>query len=140
MYTFREMTIKDYQEVISLWSNTDGMGIGESDSEVEISKYLSRNSGHSFVCEYNEKIVGTVLCGHDGRRGYIYHVAVLDSHRNNGIGKTLLSKSLGSLIDIGILKCHLMVFESNKSGNEFWEHMGWKRRDDILIYSKTMKS
>lgn len=138
MYIYREMKIEDYQEVYSLWDNTDGMGLGESDSEEEIAKYLSRNPGHSFVCECGGRIVGTVLCGHDGRRGYVYHVAVSESHRKHGIARTLLSKALHSLLEAGIKKCHLMVFDSNHSGQQFWEHIGWQRREDILIYSKTI--
>jgi Acetyltransferases len=138
MYTYREMKIEDYQEVYSLWANTDGMGLGESDSEEGIAQYLLRNPGHSFVCEHDGRIVGTVLCGHDGRRGYIHHVAVAKELRKNGIARTLLSKSLDSLLEAGIKKCHLMVFGSNHSGQQFWEHNGWQRRDDILIYSKSI--
>lgn len=138
MFTFREMKIEDYPDVYSLWSNTDGMGLSESDSEEEIEKYLLRNPGHCFVCEHDGRIVGTVLCGHDGRRGYIYHVAVTEVHRKQGIARMLLSKALDSLRDAGIRKCHLMVFDSNQSGRDFWEHNGWQRRVDILIYSKSI--
>lgn len=138
MFIYREMKIEDYREVYSLWANTDGMGLSDSDSEEEIAKYLSRNPGHSFVCEHNGRIVGTILCGHDGRRGYLYHMAVAEPHRKHGIARTLLSKALHSLLEAGIRKCHLMVFGSNHSGRQFWEHIGWQRRDDILIYSKSV--
>jgi len=139
MYNCREMTIGDYQEVFKLWSGTEGMGLSDSDSEEEIEKYLARNPGHSFVCEQDGRIVGTVLCGHDGRRGYIYHVAVSDEHRGQGLARMLVSQALDSLRDAGIRKCHLMVFGSNLAGREFWEHIGWQRRDDLLIYSKAVE-
>jgi len=140
MYVCREMKIGDYQKVFALWSDTEGMGLSDSDSEEEIAKYLSRNPGHSFVCEYGDRIVGTILCGHDGRRGYIYHVAVSEEHRKRGIARMLLTKALDSLRNAGIRKCHLMVFGANLAGREFWEHVGWQRRDDIVIYSKSIAS
>lgn len=138
MYTYHEMTIEDYEEVYSIWSQTEGMGLSESDSEEEIGKFLRRNPGHSFVCKCEGKIVGTILCGHDARRGFLYHVAVLASHRNRGIGKTLVAKALESLRAAGIVKCHLMVFKDHEAGNQYWHEMGWQRREDILIYSRSI--
>jgi len=140
MYTIREMSVADYHGAFSLWSGTDGMGIGESDSEENIARFLARNPGHSYVCEHQGAIVGTVLCGHDGRRGFLYHVAVSDAHRGQGIAKMLLSNALDSLAQIGITKCHLMVLKTNRLGAAFWEYNGWERREDIFIYSKSIKS
>lgn len=137
MYLIREMTIEDYEATYALWSATAGMSIGESDSKEAIASFLDRNPGHSFVCFLNGTIVGTVLCGHDGRRGYLYHVAVSETHRHKGIGKKLIKSALKSLSSVGIVKCHLMVFTDNETGNQFWESCGWERREDIFIYSSS---
>jgi len=137
-YIFREMTIADYEGAYFLWSETDGIGLGKSDSKDGIERFLARNPGHCFVCEHEGRIVGTVLCGQDGRRGFLYHVAVSEAHRGQGIGKALLSRALESLTEIGITKCHLMVMKTNVSGAAFWEYNGWQRREDILIYSKSL--
>lgn len=137
MYAIREMTIEDYEQAYALWSATAGMGLSESDSKESIASFLERNPGHSFVCACNEELVGTVLCGHDGRRGYLYHVAVSEAHRNKGIGKQLIQAALRSLRSAGIVKCHLMVFTDNEAGNQFWEKCGWERRKDIYIYSSS---
>jgi len=88
-YKIREMNLNDYLKVFDLWSNTEDMGLSDSDSEESISKFLKRNAGHSFVCTDREEIIGTILCGHDGRRGFLYHVAVSKEYRKNGIGKRL---------------------------------------------------
>ena len=138
MYLYREMKPDDYAEAYALWSRTEGVGLGHSDSEEAIAKYLARNPGHSFVCEHGGRIVGTVLCGHDGRRGYLYHVAVSEEHHKRGIVRTLLTKALDRLRDAGIRKCHLMVFSGHYAGQEFWEHIGWQRREDVLLYSKSI--
>lgn len=134
--TVREMVVSDYSEVYQLWSRTDGMGLNEADSEEAIRAFLTRNAGHSFVSVVEDEIVGTVLCGHDGRRGMLYHVAVTESHRKRGIGKKLVNQALDRLRSIGIQKCHLMVYAHNELGNEFWQREDWVRRDDILLYSK----
>ncbi|WP_246098486.1 GNAT family N-acetyltransferase [Saccharibacillus brassicae] len=135
-YTIREMDLGDYSKVFALWSHTEGMGLSDSDSEASISKFLKRNEGHSFVCTDGEEMIGTILCGHDGRRGFLYHVAVSTEHRKNGIGKRLVESALDSLTKSGIIKCHLMVFANNKAGNQYWNDTGWIKRDDILIFSK----
>ncbi|MHA0858076.1 GNAT family N-acetyltransferase [Paenibacillus sp. CMAA1364] len=139
MVQIREMNMNDYWEVFDLWSNTDGMGLSEADSEESIESFLTRNDGHSYVCIDGEKIIGTVLCGHDGRRGFLYHVAVLKEYRKSGIGKGLVESVLHSLKKAGIMKCHLMVYENNVMGNQYWNNSEWKRRNDILIYSKDTK-
>ncbi|WP_246369815.1 GNAT family N-acetyltransferase [Saccharibacillus deserti] len=135
-YKIREMNLNDYLKVFDLWSNTEGMGLSDSDSEESISKFLKRNDGHSFVCTDAEEIIGTILCGHDGRRGFLYHVAVSKEYRKNGIGKRLVESALDSLKKSGIIKCHLMVLGNNKIGNQYWNNAGWIKRDDILIFSK----
>jgi ribosomal protein S18 acetylase RimI-like enzyme len=133
---YREMTLEDYDEVYQLWSYTDGVGLSEADSKDNISVFLKRNKGLSFVCEDGNKIVGTILCGHDGRRGYVYHVVVDKNYRREGIGRELVARSLTELNKEGITKCHLFVFLTNELGRMFWASLGWERREDIIVYSK----
>lgn len=134
----RTMHIDDYDEVSNLWQNTPGIGISEADSRKNILAFLNRNKGMSFCYISEGKIAGTVLCGHDGRRGYIYHTVVAEGHRGKGIGKELVSKSLQKLKEEGIEKCHLFAFADNELGKAFWTVAGWTKRDDILIFSKAI--
>jgi ribosomal protein S18 acetylase RimI-like enzyme len=132
---FREMTIDDYEASYSLWKETDGMVLSDADSKPAIAGYLERNPGCSFVCEEGGRIIGTILCGHDGRRGYIYHAAVLPERRGHGIGKRLVDLSLAMLQAVNIMKCHLFVVADNEIGSQFWNHTGWVKRDGIIIFS-----
>jgi putative acetyltransferase len=131
------MSINDYQEVFSLWKNTEGIGLhNDVDSKAGIRQYLKRNPGLSFVARENGRIIGTVLSGHDGRRGYLHHLAVAETHRKKGIGKALVDRVIGQLRKIGIRKCHLWVFEDNFSGQRFWNHIGWTKRKDLCLMSR----
>ena len=132
------MTIKNYAEVYEIWDSIPGIGLSDADSEEAIARYLDRNPNLSFICYVKNKIVGIILCGHDGRRGYIHHACVLPEYRGQNIGNALVQKALGELQKQGINKCHLFVFYDNKVGNAFWNKLGWKKRSDILIYSKSM--
>ncbi len=106
-----EMKLEDYEEIYSLWKTTEGIGLHDyCDSKEGIANYLKRNPGLSFVARDGDKIVGTVLCGHDGRRGYLHHLAVAPGHRRKGIGKALAEKVIEQLRSLGIRKCHLFVF------------------------------
>jgi ribosomal protein S18 acetylase RimI-like enzyme len=131
----REMSINDYEMCMELWIRTEGMALSEADSKEFIRNYLKRNIGMSFVCIDNEIVVGTILCGTDGRRGYIYHLAVDPHFRGKSFGKQLVDCSLKKLRMEGISKCHIMVIEENEIGNQFWSKSGWLRRDGILLYS-----
>src|SRR6516164_621735 len=99
------MMLADFEQVIDLWQNTEGVGMNESDSRPNIESYLKRNPGMSFVARNGEQLVGAVLCGHDGRRGYLHHLAVARSHRGRKIGKQLVEACLSRLAADGILKC-----------------------------------
>ena len=134
--SYREMTIADYDDVFSLWSQTEGMGLNSTDSRGNIGRYLNQNPGQSFVAIENNKITGTILCGHDGRRGYIHHLAVEKNQRNKGIANSLVDLALKKLLENGIVKCHVFVFADNVEGVNFWEHIGWKNRTDITLLSK----
>ena len=132
----REIHINDYNEIYNLWSRTQGMGLSEADSGQNIQNFLLRNKGMSFCFEEGGKIIATILCGHDGRRGYIYHVTVAEECRGRGIGRILVEKSLLRLKEEGINKCHLFVFTDNEIGNTFWHTIGWTKREDIFVYSR----
>jgi ribosomal protein S18 acetylase RimI-like enzyme len=136
---YREATIKDYDQMYQLWGNTEGMGLSDSDTKENIEKFLNKNQGLNYVCEEGEKIIGTILCGEDGRRGYLYHLAVDKEYRRSGIGKQLVEIVLKNLKKRGIIKCHLFVYYENELGKTFWEKTGWYKRDELLIYSKDIK-
>ncbi|MGV8025561.1 MAG: GNAT family N-acetyltransferase [Anaerolineaceae bacterium] len=133
--TIRKMKIADYEQALALWQRTPGMGISAADEKDEIQKFLKKNSSLCYAAFADGALVGTVLCGEDGRRGYLYHLAVDGNYRKTGIGKSLVQKCLQALQQLGIQKCHLFVISDNASGISFWEHIGWKLRDDIEIMS-----
>ena len=130
-----ELTIQDYDDAMRLWKSCSSVSIRDADSRENIQRYLNRNPGLSFKAVKNDKLVGTILCGHDGRRGYINHLAVSLNHRNQGIGRKLLETSLIELRKQGIEKCHLFVFVENIEAKKFWEGLGWKVREDINMMS-----
>ncbi len=134
----REMIVSDYEQMITLWKSTPGIGLSDADSKRNISQFLERNPGLSFVYEIDKRIVGTVLCGHDGRRGYIYHLAVHQAFKKQGIGKGLMTQSLAKLSLKRIAKCHLFLYGDNEDAVQFYDHLGWERRSHLLIYSKNL--
>lgn len=131
----REMAISDYQQVMNLWSETEGMQLREADSEENIGKYLERNPNLSFVALQGEQIVGAILVGTDGRRGYIQHLAVSKACRGQGLGAKLISNAVDALSSIGIAKTHLFVINDNLSAQAFYENIGWHPRDEIRMFS-----
>jgi ribosomal protein S18 acetylase RimI-like enzyme len=133
----RDMSIDDYAEIVELWSSTEGVGLSDADSLENINTFLKRNIGLSFVAEENGKqIVGAILCGHDGRRGYLHHLAVNLVYRKNGIASQLVANCLAKLKEEGIKKCHLFVFSNNQQGLNFWNHIGFHKRNDLHVFSK----
>lgn len=137
-YSIREMVIEDYDEVYQLWSLTKGIGLSGADTRANIDAYLKRNKGISFVCEADDRIIGAILCGHDGRRGFIHHLVVDEQYRRIGLGQKLISKSLERLKQENIQKCHLFVMKDNELGKEFWIKMGWVQREDIRTFSRNI--
>ena len=137
--TVAEFTIDAYEQVYSLWENCDGIGLSSADSRPSIQMYLERNPGLSLIAYDGQRVVGTILCGHDGRRGYIHHLAVLSVYRRQGIGQLLVDKSLATLQSLGIQKCHLFIFHDNTGGIEFWQSIGWAYRQDIGVVSKIIE-
>ncbi len=126
------MTIEDYEKVYDLWMNTAGMGLNDvDDSKNGIEKYLKRNPNTCFVAVEEGKIIGAILSGHDGRRGYISHTAVARTNRKQGIGKALVSHVLEAMKAEGISKVALVAFKHNETGNEFWKNRGFTVREDL---------
>jgi ribosomal protein S18 acetylase RimI-like enzyme len=132
----REMTIDDYEAVYNLWKNSEGIGLSDADSKEGIKRFLARNPGLSYIALDGEQTVGAALCGHDGRRGYIHHLSVLKSHRRQGIGRSLVSRCMFALLQIGIAKCHLFVFGGNQEAIEFWKKVGWTQRVELMMMSQ----
>ena len=137
--TIREFAIADYDSVLKLWKASEGLALRDVDERPAIRRYLRRNPGMSFVHEVGGEVVGAVLCGTDGRRGFLHHLAVAPGHRRRGVGRTLVERALHSLSSAGIDKCHLMVLPSNTAARAFWKSAGWVERSDVLLMSRTMK-
>ena len=136
MASIQTFSIDDYNEVLALWQATPGVGLSDADSRAGVAAYLARNQGLSFVARVEGRLVGAVLCGTDGRRGYLHHLAVHPDFRRQGIGQALAERCLAELKAQGINKCHLFVFAGNADGRAFWERTGWKQRTDLEIMSK----
>lgn len=135
----RKMKCEDYTKVYNLWMACAGMGLNNlDDSQEGITKFLQRNPDTCFVATETDIIVGVILVGSDGRRGYIYHTAVHPNYRKKGIAKKLVKKSLEALEEIGINKVALVVFKHNENGNKFWEKLGFTERKDLVYRNKAI--
>lgn len=135
------MTIEDYDEVYALWKKIRGFGIRSIDDSREgVDRFLKRNPTTSVVAEKDGRIVGSILCGHDGRRGCFYHVCVDENYRRHGIGKAMVVASMEALKAEYINKVCLIAFTSNDGGNAFWNTIGWTRRLDLNYYDFTLNA
>ena len=135
----RLMKIDDYEAVYDLWMSCAGMGLNNLDDSKEgIEKFLRRNPETCFVAEENGRVIGVILAGNDGRRGYIYHTAVRPAFRNQGIGTALADSVMKALKALGINKAALVVFSRNRDGNIFWEKQGFTDRDDLVYRNKNI--
>jgi len=128
-YLIREMTIDDYDQVFMLWKTTDGIDVDESDTREYLEKYFRRNPHLSYVAETNKTIIGTIKGGQDGRRGYLYHLVVVDKYRRYGIAKELIERCIEELKRQEIWKCNIYIMNSNTKAFSFWQHNGWKELD-----------
>jgi N-acetylglutamate synthase len=124
--TTREFVIDDYDEAVALWNLAEGVEVAEGDSKEEIRAYLLRNPGLSRVAEENGTIVGAVLCGHDGRRGLLYHLAVAPAYHGKGIGKRLVQECVTKLRAAGIVRALIFVAGDNAGAHSFWLRTGWE--------------
>lgn len=137
--TIRTMRIEDYDGVFALWSSIHGFGLRSLDDSREgIAGFLRRNPTTSVVAEKEGQIVGTILCGHDGRRGCFYHVCVREDSRKRGVGKAMAEKAMKALREEGIHKVSLIAFQKNEVGNCFWKGVGWTFREDLNYYDFTL--
>lgn len=133
----RKMIIEDYDDVYHIWMSCAGMGLNNlDDSRDGIRKFLKRNPDTCFVAALDEKIVGSIMVGNDGRRGYIYHTSVHPEYRKQGIAKSLVEKAMKALEILGIHKVAFVVFDRNVSGNAFWEKLGFTVREDLVYRNK----
>ncbi|MDR0219844.1 MAG: GNAT family N-acetyltransferase [Lachnospiraceae bacterium] len=131
----RIMTIDDYDEVYALWKSIKRFAMRRVDDSREgVARFLARNPETSVVCEMDGRLVGSILCGHDGRRGYLYHVCVAEDCRRRGLGKAMVEFCLAALEKEGITKASLIAFTHNYAGNAFWERLRWARRGDLHFY------
>ncbi|MDF9825566.1 ribosomal protein S18 acetylase RimI-like enzyme [Breznakia sp. PF5-3] len=128
----RLATIEDYSQMFALWKNTIGMGIRSlDDSKAGIQKFMKRNPKTNFVAVEDGTIIGTILCGHDGRRAYIYHMVIKEAYRQQGIAKQLVDQVIDALQKEDIYKVALVTYKTNKLGNAFWETIGFQKREDL---------
>jgi ribosomal protein S18 acetylase RimI-like enzyme len=138
MVKVRIMTVNDWDGINEVWKDHEGTNPVD-DSAEGFTRYIRRNPTTSFVAEDNGRIIGTILAGHDGRRGIFHHVSVLPEYQKQGVGKMLVESAMDALGKEGISKVLLVVFEHNKNGNEFWEHMGFTVRNDLIYRNKYTK-
>lgn len=125
-YRTRAMNIEDYESIVKLWRRTDGIVLSDTDEKQPMCRFLSRNPGLSLIAERNDEVIGAILCSHDGRRGYLHHLAVDQRYRRKGLGSELVQECLSLLEREGIVKCNIFILENNESGIAFWERNGFK--------------
>ncbi len=134
-WKIRVMQPVDYEKVYGLWTGIYGFGIRSLDDSVEgVTRFLKRNPTTCMVAVSGDEIVGAILCGHDGRRGCLYHVCVREDHREHGIGQALVAACLEALAAEQISRVNLIAFCSNEIGNRFWQGLGWSFREDVNYY------
>ncbi len=135
----RKMTLDDYDAVYDLWTHTPGMGLNNLDDSKEgIARYLKRNPDSCFVTMDGGELLGVILSGHDGRRGFIHHAAVKVAARNRGIGRQLVDAAIEALKKEGITKVAFVVLKDNQIGNAFWQRLGFEARTDLVYRNKTI--
>ena len=131
----RVMTMDDFEAVHALWMEIHGFGIRSIDDSKEgVERFIRRNPTTSMVACENDRIIGAILCGHDGRRGCLYHVCVHEDYRKQGIGQKMVEACLAALKREHVNKVNLIAFKKNDIGNHFWQGMGWTFREDVNYY------
>jgi ribosomal protein S18 acetylase RimI-like enzyme len=135
-YQITPMTMADYEEMLALWRGIPGIGLSQADEAEPIGRFIERNPGFCFVARKGGQLVGTILGGYDGRRGYLHHVAVDPGCRYQGIGRALVEKTIDAFKSVGIQKAHLFVYRENETGQDFWRANGWYERHELTIFSR----
>lgn len=133
------MRAGDHAEALALWRRSKGVGLRADETRADLARYLKRNPGFSLTALSGGKVVGTILGGHDGKRGTLFHLAVDSGFRGKGLGRKLVSLSLQKLERAGIPRTHVMVKTDNRVGRRFWKQMGWIERHDLALYSSPFK-
>jgi ribosomal protein S18 acetylase RimI-like enzyme len=136
--TTRELVMSDYEAVVALWCNAEGVEVCEGDEREEIAAYLQHNPGLSRVLECDGILAGAALCGHDGRRGWIYHLAVALEFRGRGLGRLLLEDCVRGLRAIGLRRAIILVAGDNGAGHEFWLRNGWEDIDGAIAMTREL--
>ena len=134
----REFVASDLDDAIELWSRSDGVGLNESDTRDALLRFLARNPGLSAVAVAPTELAGAILCGHDGRRGTIHHLAVAPAYRCRGVGSDLLEYCLGRLREAEIQRCNLFLYDDNEVGRRFWERHGWQAASTWKTWQKRL--
>lgn len=132
----RPMTLDDFEQVLALWQAVEGVGLSSADTPQAVGRYLQRNPGMSFTAWDGPELVGAVLAGHDGRRGFLHHMAVRPSHRKQGVGSALARCCEQALLAEGIDRAHLFVYAENTAGQAFWRQAGWYERPELVLMSR----
>lgn len=139
-FEFRTLLPLDYDQVFALWRRCDGVEVGEGDDRASFTRYLERNAGLSIAATRAGAIVGATLCGHDGRRGLVYHLAVAPEDRGQGLGKQILEMGLAALRKSGISRVIILVSEDNSLGQEFWISQGFEHISGALPFGIDLAS
>lgn len=135
MVAIRALAPADFDAARRLWAATEGLGRGPGDSDEGLARFVERNPGLSLVAEDGATIVAAVLCGHDGRRGLVYHLAVAKEHRRRGVGAELVRRCLAALETEGIERCLILVQDGNAGAFRFWQRVGCRPRPDLVALS-----
>jgi ribosomal protein S18 acetylase RimI-like enzyme len=128
----RKFVIEDYEAAVELWKRVEGVEIAEGDDREGVAQFLARNPGLSRVATDGSTMIGVAFCGNDGRRGYIYHLAVDPNYRGQGVGQRLVRECLEGLRRIGLQRANIMVATDNPRGREFWSKCGWEELDGAI--------
>jgi len=134
-WSTRPFLAADFDDVMALWTATEGLGVGPGDTPEAIGRFLDRNPGLSLVAEAGDRIVASILCGHDGRRGFIYRLAVRPSHRRQGLAADLVRRCATRLAAAGIPRCQVFVEADNEPARAFWAAMSGALRNDLVVFS-----
>jgi len=134
-----KFSMSDYEEATAFWASIPEVGLDDADSISSMQSFIKRNPELSFVARHGRELIGAVLCGHDGRRGYLHHLAVNPDYRGRGIGKRLVNKCLSALYRCGVSRCNIFVYSRNEKEKEFWEKTGWTTYDGLEIMYRNVE-
>ena len=134
----REFRIDDYDVAVALWNRVEGLDVAEGDDRETIGRFLQRNLGLSRIAAEGTEIIGAVLCGHDGRRGYIYHLAIDPKYHGRGLGRRLIDECLAGLKRAGLERANILVAKDNPRGLEFWRRCGWEDLDGAAAMGRSV--